>query len=107
MTKQSNLKLLLGLFISLTITSCVTTQVANLQRTSDKEVVVFTTTKPDKEYVELKYIQADGAVFHSSEKLLKKLTERAKNEGADAIINVRYDYQFWWPYVSGTAIKYK
>lgn len=100
-------KLLLVLFIYFLINSCVTVQVANLQKLTDKEVVVYTTTKPNKEYVELKYIQADGAVFHSAETLLKKLKERAQIDSADAIINVKYDYQFWWPYVSGTAIKFK
>lgn len=105
--RNLNFILFLGLFISLTMISCVTTQVANLQRTPEKEVEVFMTTKPTREYVELKYIQADGAIFHNSEKLMKKLSERAKKEGADAVINVRYDYQFWWPYVSGIAIKYK
>lgn len=94
-------------FVIATLSSCVTTQVANLQRKSDKEVEVYTTSKPAKEYIELKYIQANSGIFHGPEKLLQKLIERAKKEGADAIINVHYDYQFWWPYVSGTAIKYK
>jgi len=35
------------------------------------------------------------------------LKERANKEGADAIINIKFDYQFWWPNVSGIAIKYK
>jgi hypothetical protein len=106
----NNLKksgLIFGLLISITLTSCVSTYVANLQRTSDKEVEVFTTIKPTKEYIELKYIQVDGAVFNQPEKLLTKLTQRAKKEGADAVINVKYDYQWTWPIISGTAIKYK
>jgi len=100
-------KLVLGLLISFSLTSCVSTYVANLQRTSDKEVEVFTTIKPTREYMELKYIQVDGAVFNQPEKLLTKLTERAKKEGADAVINVKYDFQWTWPIISGTAIKYK
>ena len=100
-------KLVFGLFISITLTSCVSTYVANLQRTSDKEVEVFTTIKPTKEYTELKYIQVDGTIFNQPEKLLTKLTQRAKKEGADAVINVKYDYQWTWPIISGTAIKYK
>ena len=97
----------LGLLISITLTSCVSTYVANLQRTSAKEVEVFTTIRPTKEYTELKYIQVSGAVFNRPEKLLTKLTERAKKEGADAVINVKYDFQSTWPIISGTAIKYK
>ncbi len=99
--------LVLGIMASITFTSCVSTFVANLQRTSDKEVEVFTTIKPTREYIELKYIQVDGSIFSRPEKLLTKLTERAKKEGADAVINVKYDFQFTWPIISGTAIKYK
>jgi hypothetical protein len=98
---------LLVLLLLGTGTSCVSTYVANLQRSSDKEVEVFTTLTPTQGYVELKYIRVDGAAFHTPEKLLKKLSERAKKEGADALINVRYDFQWTWPVVSGTAIKYK
>ncbi len=95
------------LFISLTFSGCVSSFVANLQRTSKNEVEVFTTIIPAREYIELKYIQVDGSVFNRPEKLLTKLTERAKKEGADAVINVKYNYQFTWPIISGTAIKYK
>jgi len=99
--------LVFALLISFTFTSCVSIYVANLQRTSEKEVEVFTTIKPTKEYKELKYIQVDGAIFNRPEKLLTKLTETAKKEGADALINVKYDFQWTWPIISGTAIKYK
>jgi len=87
--------------------SCVSTFVANLQRTSEGEVEVYTTIIPSQDYIEIKYIQVDGSVFNRPEKLLTKLTERAKKEGADAFINVRYSYQWTWPIISGTAIKYK
>ena len=98
---------LAGLIICLSQTSCTTTSVANLQRSSPGEVEVFTTIKPAGEYTELKYIQVDGSLTTRPEKLLTKLTERAKKEGADAVINVKYDFQGHLPIVSGTAIKYK
>jgi hypothetical protein len=103
-----NLKhpLAIVLFISLLFSGCVSVSVANLQRTSSNEVEVFTTKIPGKEYTEIKYIQVDGSIFHRPEKLLGKLTERARNEGADAVIAVRYGYAVYLPYVSGTAIKY-
>jgi len=88
------------------LTSCVTTHVASIQPVNEEDIAVFTTTKPAGEYTELKYIQAEGSIFHKPEKLLQKLRQRAKEEGADAIIDVRYGYQFWWPYVEGTAVKY-
>lgn len=100
-------KYLVLVFSSLLCSSCVSTFVANLQRTSEGEVEVYTTIIPTKDYIEIKYIQVDGSVFNRPEKLLTKLTERAKKEGADALINVRYSYQWTWPIISGTAIKYK
>ena len=106
-TKTLKFAALPGLIICLAQASCTSTFVANLQRTSAKEVEVFTTIKPTKEYTELKYIQVDGSVTSRPEKLLTKLTQRAKTEGADAVINVKYDFQWTWPVVSGTAIKYK
>lgn len=89
------------------LSGCVTVSVANLQRTSQKEIPVYMVKMPDKEYTELNYLQADGTVFTTHEKLLKKLTEKAKKQGADAVINVKYGYVFWIPFVTGVAIKYK
>jgi len=105
--KTQQAVLVFGILISYTLTGCVSINVANLQRTSDKEVEVFTTLKPTREYKELKYIQVDGGIFNRPEKLLTKLTETAKKEGADAVINIKYDFQWTWPIISGTAIKYK
>ncbi len=87
--------------------SCITTQVANNQKETANDVDLFFSQKPIKEYTEVMYIQADGSVFHGSKALIKKLKERAKKEGCDAIIDIRFDYQFWWPNASGVAIKYK
>lgn len=86
--------------------SCASVFVANLQRTAEKETSVFTTQLPSREYIEWKYIQVHGSVWNRPEHLLKRLAERAQQEGADAVINVKYDFQWTWPIVSGTAIKY-
>jgi uncharacterized protein YbjQ (UPF0145 family) len=88
-------------------TSCVTTQVTNTKKESANDVEMFFSKKPSGEYEEIMFIQADGSVFHSSKTLIKKLKQRAKQEGCDAVIDIRFDYQFWWPNVSGIAIKYK
>ena len=107
MIKKSVFRAVFLVLVSTTLTSCMSTFTANLQRTSDKEVEVFTTLKPSREYIEQKYIQVDGGIFNTPEQLLTKLTEQAKKEGSDAVINVRYDFQATWPIISGTAIKYK
>ena len=106
-TKTLKFAAISGLIICFSQSGCTSTFVANLQRSSEKEVAVFTTLKPTQEYIELKYIQVDGSLTTRPEKLLTKLTEKAKKEGADAVINVKFDFQCTWPIVSGTAIKYK
>lgn len=93
--------------IAVLLYGCATVSVVSLQSTGDKNIEIYTTKLPSQSYSEIKLIQVSGSIFHGPDKLLKKLTERAKNEGADAVINVKYDYQFWWPNVSGTLVKYK
>ncbi len=101
------MKLLSILLFCFVISGCASVSVANLQRTSDKEVQVFSTKLPEKEFTEIKYIQVDGSIFHRPERLIKKLAERAKMEGADAVISVKFGYAVYLPFVSGIAVKYK
>lgn len=69
------------LLCTLTIfSSCVTTMTANLQPSKDsKDIAVFMTTLPDKQYDEILYIEASGSVFHPQKSLLKK-TETKSNK---------------------------
>jgi len=101
------MKQLTILLFCLIISSCASVSVANLQRSSEKEVQVYTNKLPEKDFTEIKYIQVDGSIFHRPERLMKKLTERAKKEGADAVISVKFGYALYLPYISGIAIKYK
>ncbi len=101
------MKLFSVLVFCFVISGCASVSVANLQRTSEKEVQVFTAKLPEKDFIEIKYIQVDGSIFHRPELLMKKLTERAKKEGADAVISVKFGYAVYLPFVSGIAVKYK
>lgn len=96
--------LMISIFI---ISGCVTTRVVNLPNPSGDGVNVYITATPDRLYTEIKYIQVDGAIFHTPEKMMASLSEMAKAEGADAVINVKFDYQAWYPVLSGVAIKYQ
>jgi len=98
-------RLLIGL-IALLFSACITTRVASLQTSGTEHLEIYIATKPMKKYTELAYIQADGGTFHTPKQLLNKLKKKAILEGADAIIDVKYDYQYWWPYASCVAIKY-
>jgi len=97
---------LIGLILVVTMTSCTTTRVANLTKGENETVELFTTKLPDKKYVEISYIQTDGGVFHTPQQLLNGLKKKAVELKADAVINIKYDFQAWYPVVSGTAIKY-
>lgn len=93
-------------FAMIFVTSCVTVNLASLQRLDKEGLPVYTTQIPDRNYVELFYIEASGGIFHRPEKLMSKLNEKAKAKGADALINVKFDFQYTWPIASATAIKF-
>jgi len=104
---KKTIQFILILCVALISAQCIAVKSANLQRNSAKEVAVFSTQIPNKEYIELKYLQVEGSAFSTPEKLIKTLSEKAKKEGADAVINVQYAYIVYLPYVWGIAIKYK
>lgn len=106
MKKTKSNILVSGLILMAVFTGCTTTRVANLTKLENETIDVFTTKIPDREYVEISYIQTDGSIFHTSQQLLNGLKKRATELKADAVINVKYDFQAWYPVVSGTAIKY-
>lgn len=100
--KNNKLKNVLFVIIIITIiSSCTTTRVAKLTKGENETIELFTTKLPDRKYVEISYIQTDGAIFHSPQQLLNGLKNKA-----DAVVNIKYDFQAWYPVVSGTAIKY-
>ncbi|GCD78986.1 hypothetical protein [Schleiferia thermophila] len=106
MKKLKSTAVLFGLILVVTMTSCTTTRVATLTKGDNETIELFTTKLPDKKYSEISYIQTDGAVFHTPQQLLNGLKKKAIELKADAVINIKYDFQAWYPVVSGTAIKY-
>lgn len=101
------IKQLISAFLILTITSCTTTRIAELTNSTNQTVELYTTIIPSKEYFEICYIQTDGGIYHTPQQLLNGLKKKASELKADAVINIKYDFQGWYPIVSGTAIKYK
>lgn len=105
--KNNKLKNVLFVLIIITIiSSCTTTRVATLTKGENETIELFTTKLPDRKYVEISYIQTDGAIFHTPQQLLNGLKKKATELKADAVVNIKYDFQAWYPVVSGTAIKY-
>ncbi|HOK37750.1 MAG TPA: hypothetical protein P5538_01180 [Bacteroidales bacterium] len=95
------------IFVSTIYSSCTTTRIASLSKQSDESIELYTTKIPDKNYEEIYYIQTDGAIFHTPQHLLNGLKKKASELNADAVINIKYDFQGLYLIVSGTAIKYK
>ena len=106
MEKLKSTIVLLGLILVVTMTSCTTTRVATLTKGDNETIELFTTRLPDKKYLEICYIETSGGIFHTPQQLLNGLKKKAVEIKADAVINVKYDFQAWYPIVSGTAIKY-
>lgn len=101
-------RLILGLVTLLFLTSsCTTTRVATLVTSESDSLELFTTKIPERDYLEICYIQTDGAIFHTPQKLLDGLKQKGREIDADAIIHIKYDYQGWYPVVSGIAIRYR
>ena len=97
-----------SLVIIVIMTACgATTRIASLIPPESEKLELFTTKLPDKEYTEIAYIQADGSILHTPQHLLNGLKKKAIALNADAIINIKYDFQAWYPLASGTAVKYK
>ena len=106
MRKYKSTIVLSGLILIVAFTSCTTTRIATLTKSENETIELFTTKIPDRNYVEISYIQTDGGIFHTPQQLLNGLKKKATELKADAVINIKYDFQAWYPVVSGTAIKY-
>lgn len=68
---------------------------------------VFFSKIPERPYREVAYVEYTGSIFSNRAQLLRRLQERQAKAQGDALIQVRYDYQFWWPHASAVIIKYQ
>ncbi len=97
----------LALFsLLLLLSSCTTTRMAVLIPEENEEIELFTTKVPERNYVEICYIQTDGGIFTTPQKLLDELKKKGIALEADALIDIKYDFQAWYPVASGIAIVY-
>lgn len=83
--------------------------------TDTVELYMDINSLPTKEYVEVGYVEANGAIFTDKETLLEKMIEEAKQHGADAIIKIEFFDKSYidqngtiiLPNSKGMMIKYK
>lgn len=101
-------KTLMGLSFIILQSSCVSTQIASLKATGNKDIPVYMVGTPTPEFTPNTYIEASGGIFTNKKQLLNKLKTRAgKEQNTDALVNVRFGYQGIWPYVDGITVTTK
>lgn len=106
--------LFIAMIASATLFSCTSSQYVELKTPvqRENEIAVYLESEiPEKSYERLGYIETSGWIFTSNKKLLKGLRAKAESVGADAVINVDFDYiphvSTGIPTVSGIAVKWK
>ena len=71
----------------------------------------YSSEKPDKEYEVVGHVEASGFVFAPNKHLVHTLQKQARQQQADAIINVKFSYMpallIGIPYAEGDLIRYK
>ena len=101
---MKNLLYLTLLSAGLSLGGCATARFTPLADPATTNV--YFSTMPDRPYREIGFVEYEGTIFSHREQLLKRLVERKAMVHGDAIIQVRFDYEFWWPRASGIIIKY-
>ncbi len=86
---QNNIVFLFLIFITIFFSSCATITYADLNL--DKSVKVYMHNCPEKEFEEVCYIEAFGSVGASKKLLLRKLQQKAKERGCNAMIEVKFN----------------
>ncbi len=79
---MKNLELKTGIIyfiLVFTFISCTTTRVATLTKSENETIELFTTKIPDRNYVEICYIQTDGGIFHTPQQLLNQMKKKPSN----------------------------
>jgi hypothetical protein len=106
MTTRFKNRLGLIALVAVLFASCTSTRIAALENKPGENLEIFMSKLPEKKYKEVAYLQCDGSIFHTPQHLLNGLKKKALSIKADALIQVKYDYQAWYPNASAVAIVY-
>ncbi|RTQ47115.1 hypothetical protein EJV47_19655 [Hymenobacter gummosus] len=87
------------------LTGCISTRTAPLP--ADGAAQVYFTRLPERPYRELAYVEATGNAFTTRPQLLRKLQQQQARLQGDALVQVRYDFVFWWPHAGAVVVKYQ
>lgn len=68
---------------------------------------VFVSRLPARPYREVAYVEATGSVLATRTQLLRRLQAQCTRLGGDALVQVRFDFVFWWPHAGAVVIVYQ
>lgn len=94
----------LGLLL-LPLAGCTAARVSPL--TTSAAPTAFFSTVPARTYQEVAFVEYTGSVFASRAQLLRRLQQRQAQLQGDALVQVRYDFVFWWPHASAIVVRYQ
>jgi hypothetical protein len=101
------LPIFFAIFTLALMSSCTTTRTFTTSEGSYEGIEVYTAKNPGKDFNEIKFIEVGGGWFSGPKGLMKKLVQRAKESGADGLVNVQYNTLHVGSTISGTAVKFE
>lgn len=86
------------------LASCSSSRVTTFSEPNT--TTTYYTKLPERTYRELGFVEATGSIFTSRAQLLKQLQKQQTKLQGDALVQVRYDFVFWWPHASAVVVKF-
>ena len=104
--KFGKIYFLLSFFIILVFSNCATTTYYEFSSNKSK-IALYATTKPEKPYTEVCFVEVWGNVFSSKNNMFKKLIQRGEKLDCDAFVEINYKSAYLYPTITAIGIKYK
>ncbi|WP_194775865.1 YbjQ family protein [Pararhodonellum marinum] len=104
---KKHLPFLFGFLILAIFASCTSTMSLSGLEDSYEGMEIYTAKVPDRSFRELNFIEVRSGWPMDANRLMDRLVKRAKDEGADGLINVRLTSLERSFTISGTAVKFE
>lgn len=89
------------------ISSCTSTSSISKLNHDNESMEIYMAKIPDKDFQELSFIEVRGGVPMSPNSLMKSLIQKAQDDGANGLINVRMETKGNMIHISGVAVKFQ
>jgi hypothetical protein len=94
------------IFVLILFGSCTSTNTISKLQHQYQDMEIYMVQLPDRQFQEISFIEVTGGRPIGINSLMNGLVEKARNEGADGLVNVRLDSKGNMVNVSGIAIKF-